>query len=65
MKLFVGRLRSGTTKEQVQDYFQEFGELTDVFVPNPFRGFGFVTYESEKEGLRVSRMHHVLNVRRT
>jgi len=61
IKLFVGRLASGTTQEDVHDYFSEFGDLTDIYVPsNPFRGFGFVTYSSQDDGLKVSRMNHVL-----
>ena len=62
MKLFVGRLAGGTTQEDVNEYFTEFGELTDVFVPNPFRGFGFVTYAEQADAMKVLRMRHVLQV---
>lgn len=58
MKLFVGRLASGTTKEDVEEYFSEFGDMIDIFVPNPFRGFGFVTYSSQEDAMRVLRMSH-------
>jgi len=61
MQLFVGRLATGTTKDDVKDYFSDFGELTDIFVPtNPFRGFGFVTYSSQEDARNVIDMSHSL-----
>lgn len=56
LKLFVGRLPDGTTKENLTEYFESYGDLTDVYIPNPFRGFGFVTFASSE----VAR--HVLNI---
>lgn len=32
------------TAEDLRTYFQGFGEVTDVFVPKPFRAFAFVTF---------------------
>lgn len=32
------------TAEDLRSYFQQFGEVTDVFVPKPFRAFAFVTF---------------------
>lgn len=61
MKLFIGRLASGTTQEDVNDYFCDYGELIDVFVPqNPFRGFGFITFASQDDGQKVLRMNHMI-----
>merc|ERR1712080_724638 len=61
MKLFIGRLANGTTQEDVNDYFSDFGDMSDVFVPsNPFRGFGFVTYSSQEDAMKVLRMNHNL-----
>ena len=62
MKLFVGRLASGTKQEDVNEYFSEFGELTDVFVPNPFRGFGFITFAEQEDAMKVLRGSHVIKV---
>lgn len=42
-KLFVGRLTEDVTAEDLRTYFSKFDEVTDVFVPKPFRGFAFVT----------------------
>jgi len=44
MKLFVGRLPECTQQEDLRKYFSEFGDLVDVYVPAPFRGFGFIYF---------------------
>ncbi|XP_010511066.1 PREDICTED: RNA-binding protein 1-like [Camelina sativa] len=51
-KIFVGGLSSNTTEEEFRNYFERFGQTTDVVVmhdavTNRPRGFGFVTYDSE------------------
>jgi len=58
MKIFVGRLPDGTTTEELQEYFSEFGEVKDTYVPNPFRGFGFVTFASSEVGKHVLQESH-------
>lgn len=30
--------------EDLKEFFSQYGEVTDVFIPKPFRGFGFVTF---------------------
>jgi len=59
MKLFIGRLPSGTVKEDLREYFSKFGELSDTYVPSPFKGFGFVTFASSDVGNSVLRETHV------
>lgn len=46
-KIFVGRLTEDITPEDLREYFSQFGEITDVFIPRPFRAFAFITFESE------------------
>lgn len=43
-KVFVGRCTEDLTAEDLKDYFSKFGEVTDVFIPKPFRAFSFVTF---------------------
>jgi len=43
-RIFVGRVTENVTKEDLETYFVKYGEITDVFVPNPFRMFAFVTF---------------------
>ena len=61
-KLFIGRLPKGTTESHLKRYFATYGHIVDVFVPNPHRGFGFVTFSSSIDASRVVRMHHTLQV---
>ncbi|CAM8985981.1 unnamed protein product [Rhodiola kirilowii] len=51
-KIFVGGLASTVTENDFKNYFDQFGNITDVVVMYDHntqrpRGFGFITYESE------------------
>jgi cold-inducible RNA-binding protein len=48
-KVFVGNLSFDTTREQLEEFFSPFGEITDISVPTDRdsgrpRGFAFVTF---------------------
>lgn len=43
-KVFVGRCTEDISADDLRDYFSKFGEVTDVFIPKPFRAFAFVTF---------------------
>ncbi|XP_064460518.1 TAR DNA-binding protein 43-like isoform X2 [Ornithodoros turicata] len=43
-KVFVGRCTEDLTSDDLREYFSKFGEVTDVFIPKPFRAFAFVTF---------------------
>ena len=43
-KIFVGRLSENISSKDLQDYFSQFGQVIDVYIPKPFRAFGFVTF---------------------
>ncbi|XP_029689228.1 TAR DNA binding protein, like isoform X3 [Takifugu rubripes] len=43
-KVFVGRCTEDMTAEELRQYFMQYGEVTDVFIPKPFRAFAFVTF---------------------
>ncbi|CRK97850.1 CLUMA_CG011225, isoform B [Clunio marinus] len=43
-KVFVGRCTEEMTQDDLREYFSKFGEVTDVFIPKPFRAFSFVTF---------------------
>ena len=47
-KIFVGRLSEDLSTDDLREYFSKYGEISDVFIPKPFRAFAFVTfYDSE------------------
>jgi len=43
-KVFVGRCTEDMSADDLKDYFSKFGEVTDVFIPKPFRAFAFITF---------------------
>ncbi len=43
-KIFVGRLSENLTSKDLQEYFAQYGQVIDVYIPKPFRAFGFVTF---------------------
>lgn len=55
LKVFVGNLDFGVTREQLLDLFKQAGPVRDVFLPterttNRPRGFAFVEFEAEADG---------------
>eukprot|EP00252_Welwitschia_mirabilis_P012991 TRINITY_DN286_c0_g1_i1.p1 TRINITY_DN286_c0_g1~~TRINITY_DN286_c0_g1_i1.p1 ORF type:complete len:473 (+),score=90.45 TRINITY_DN286_c0_g1_i1:257-1675(+) len=66
-KIFVGGLPLNLTEEEFRNYFQQFGNVTDVAVmydqntQRP-RGFGFITFDSEEAVENVlQKTFHQLN----
>lgn len=43
-KVFIGRCTEELTADDLREYFGKYGEVTDVFIPKPFRAFSFVTF---------------------
>ncbi|XP_075476893.1 heterogeneous nuclear ribonucleoprotein 1-like isoform X2 [Primulina tabacum] len=66
-KIFVGGLASSVTEADFKNYFNHFGNITDVVVMYDHitqrpRGFGFITYDSEDAVDRVlHKTFHELN----
>ncbi|XP_032818059.1 TAR DNA-binding protein 43-like isoform X2 [Petromyzon marinus] len=46
-RIFVGRCPEDITPEDLRSFFGQFGDVTDVYIPKPFRSFGFVTFANE------------------
>ncbi|XP_043919669.1 TAR DNA-binding protein 43-like isoform X1 [Protopterus annectens] len=47
-KIFVGRCTEDMTTEDLREFFGQYGEVTDVFIPKPFRAFAFVTFADDQ-----------------
>ncbi|XP_052818811.1 TAR DNA-binding protein 43-like [Mya arenaria] len=43
-KVFIARCTEDITADDLKNYFCQFGEVVDVFIPKPFRSFAFVTF---------------------
>lgn len=51
-KVFVGRCTEDMTADELRQYFMQYGEVTDVFIPKPFRAFAFVTFADHQVRVR-------------
>uniref|UniRef100_A0A8C2IRX1 TAR DNA-binding protein 43 n=1 Tax=Cyprinus carpio TaxID=7962 RepID=A0A8C2IRX1_CYPCA len=47
-KVFVGRCTEDITADELRQFFMQYGEVTDVFIPKPFRAFAFVTFADDQ-----------------
>ena len=59
-KIFVARLSATITTEDLKEHFEKFGPVTDVFIPKPFRSFGFVTFQESKTAMSLFGKEHLL-----
>jgi RNA recognition motif-containing protein len=59
-KVFVGGCTEDMTADDLREHFYKYGEVTDVFVPKPFRPFGFVTFLDPEMARNVCEETHVI-----
>lgn len=59
-KIFVGRLPDNITADDLKSHFTEYGTLTDVFIPKPFRNFAFVTFGTSDMAQSIFKHKHVI-----
>lgn len=46
--MFVGRCTDDMTADELRQFFSQYGEVVDVFIPKPFRAFAFVTFADDQ-----------------
>ena len=64
--MFVGRCTEEMTADDLREYFSTFGEVTDVFIPKPFRAFAFITFlDPEIAQVRSSIIDRILHSQAT
>jgi len=59
-KVFVGRCTEDITADDLRDYFCKYGEVTDVFIPKPFRAFSFVTFLDPEVAQSLCGEDHII-----
>eukprot|EP00058_Branchiostoma_floridae_P006175 XP_002591663.1 hypothetical protein BRAFLDRAFT_223429 [Branchiostoma floridae] len=59
-KVFIGRCTEDMSAEDLRAYFQQFGEVTDVFIPKPFRAFAFVTFQDGETAQNLCGEDHII-----
>ena len=60
-KIFVARVGNGVSQEDMREHFEKFGKITDLFYPEPFRGFAFVTFLEAKVAQSLVGKDHIIN----
>ncbi|XP_023019439.1 TAR DNA-binding protein 43 isoform X1 [Leptinotarsa decemlineata] len=59
-KVFIGRCTEDLTADDLKDYFGKYGEVTDVFIPKPFRAFSFVTFLDPEVAQSLCGEDHII-----
>ncbi|KAE8750358.1 hypothetical protein FOCC_FOCC002918, partial [Frankliniella occidentalis] len=59
-KVFVGRCTEDLQQDDLREYFSKFGEVTDVFIPKPFRAFAFVTFLDPEIAMGLCGEDHII-----
>ncbi|KOB64688.1 TAR DNA binding protein-like protein [Operophtera brumata] len=59
-KVFVGRCTEALSADDLREYFAHFGQVTDVFVPRPFRAFSFVTFLEPEVAQSLCGQDHII-----
>ncbi|XP_021379215.1 TAR DNA-binding protein 43-like isoform X2 [Mizuhopecten yessoensis] len=59
-KIFVARCSEKITVDDLRTYFAKFGEVTDVFIPRPFRSFAFVTFQDALVAQSLCGEDHII-----
>ena len=48
-KLVIIFRNENITKQELREHFEDYGKVTDVYIPRPFKFFGFVTFARFKD----------------
>lgn len=59
-KVFIGRCTEDISAEDLRNYFSNFGEVVDVFIPKPFRAFAFVTFSDPEIAQSLCGDDHII-----
>ncbi|PVD36397.1 hypothetical protein C0Q70_03379 [Pomacea canaliculata] len=60
-KVFIGRCTEDISADDLRNYFSNFGEVVDVFIPKPFRAFAFVTFSDAEVAQSLCGEDHIIN----
>lgn len=57
-KVFIGQVSEDVDEDALRNYFIKFGEISDLFLPRPHRGFAFVTFTDPSSAQKVIGKDH-------
>jgi len=59
-RIYVGRLTEDIKEADLRTYFSQFGEITEIFLPSPFRAFAFVTFVDAETAHNLYGNDHII-----
>jgi len=59
-KVFVGRLTTDLNRHDLQEYFSQFGQITEITIPQPFRSFAFITFADSNDAIAILDQDHLI-----
>ncbi|PIK58354.1 putative TAR DNA-binding protein 43 isoform X2 [Apostichopus japonicus] len=59
-KLFVRCLSKDISDADLKEYFSDYGDVTEVYLPSPHRGFAFVTFEDGDIAQELKGRDHII-----
>ncbi|CAL4216539.1 unnamed protein product, partial [Meganyctiphanes norvegica] len=59
-KVFIGRLTEDISADELKEYFGQFGEISNVYIPSPFRGFAFISFDDPAVAQSLRGEDHIV-----
>ena len=59
-RIYVGRCTKELTEDILRSYFSQFGVVTEVYVPNPFKACAFITFQEARVAKSLIDEEHVI-----
>lgn len=59
--MFVGRCTDDMTADELRQFFSQYGEVVDVFIPKPFRAFAFVTFADDQVSIQKALVNPLIH----
>lgn len=56
----MGRISENITLDDLRNYFCQFGQVTDVYIPKPFRSFAFITFDNPDAAQNLIGEDHIV-----
>ncbi|CAG0921022.1 unnamed protein product [Notodromas monacha] len=59
-RIYVGRCTEALTADVLREYFSQFGVITEVYIPRPFKACAFITFQEARVAKSLIDEEHVI-----
>jgi RNA recognition motif-containing protein len=59
-RIYVGRCTKDHTEEVLREYFSQYGVVTEVYIPHPFKACAFITFQEARVAKSLIDEEHVI-----